>query len=113
MEALLVGCVQDPLRALVVEASVVMARFGIPPPNDNKPMPINWRRGLFRVWLLISIAWIMGWSVHLIMFGIRGGFKDVDNLIVAPVLLFGPPIALFLFGAVARWAFQGFAPDRE
>ena len=94
-----------------------MARFGIhrtpPGVSDIKPMEINWRRGLFRVWLLVSTAWIMGWTVYLVMYGIRGGFKDISDLIVLPVLFFGPPIALFLLGAMAGWAFQGFAPDRD
>jgi len=81
--------------------------------NDNTPAQINWRRGLFRVWLLLSIAWIMGWMVYLIIYGIQGGFKDLRDFLVLPVLLFGPPVALLLFGAAARWAFQGFVPDKN
>lgn len=92
-----------------------MARFGIPRRparlNDNQPMQINWRRGLLRVWLLISLAWIMGWVVYLVLFGIHGGFKNVSDVLEVPVLLLGPPIALYVFGAITRWAFKGFAPD--
>ncbi len=92
-----------------------MARFGIPRrpsgQNDNEPIVINWRRGLFRVWLLVAIAWIMAWIVYLLMFGIHGGFKSASDLLEVPILLFGPPVALYLFGAIARWAFKGFAPD--
>jgi hypothetical protein len=29
------------------------------------------------------------------------------------VLLFGPPVALMLFGLVAGWAFRGFKSDEE
>jgi hypothetical protein len=47
----------------------------------------------------------------LVMYGIGGGFKNISDFLKVPVLLFGPPIALLLFGAVARWAFQGFSPD--
>jgi hypothetical protein len=93
-----------------------MVPFGIPRRplgvNDNEPT-INWRRGLFRVWLLASVAWIMGWAVYLAIYGIRGGFKDLDELLVVPVLLLGPPIALLLFGAMTRWAFKGFANDSD
>jgi hypothetical protein len=75
-----------------------MARFGIPRrpsvENDNESSMINWRRGLFRVWLLVSIAWIMAWIVYLGMNGLQGGFKTIGDLIEVPVLLFGPPIAL-------------------
>ena len=94
-----------------------MARFGVPRRpgalNDNQPIAINWRRGLFRVWLLLSLAWIMGWMVYLVMFGIHGGFKNDSDFLEVPVLLFGPPVALYLFGAIARWAFRGFAPDER
>jgi hypothetical protein len=93
-----------------------MTHFGIPRPrsgvNDND-LTINWRRGLFRVWLLISIAWIMAWIVYLVMYGIQGGFKQTGDLLTLPVLFFGPPIALLLLAAVARWAFQGFQPDKN
>jgi len=92
-----------------------MARFGIPRrplgENDNKLTMINWRRGLFRVWLLVSMAWILAWVIYLVMYGIGGGFKNISDFLKVPVLLFGPPIALLLFGAVARWAFQGFSSD--
>lgn len=57
------------------------------------------------------MAWIMGWIVYLIMFGIQGGFKGIGDFLEVPVLLFGPPIALLLFGAMTRWAFKGFTPD--
>ncbi len=91
-----------------------MAPFGIPRRplgvNDNEPT-VNWRRGLLRLWLLISVAWIMGWLVYLAMYGIQVGFKRWGDVLEIPILLFGPPVALLLFGAMARWAFKGFAPD--
>jgi hypothetical protein len=100
-----------------MKAAAKMVRTGIPRRplglNDNTPAQVNWRRGLFRVWLLISMAWIMGWTVYLIMYGIQGGFKALSDYFAVPVLLLGPPIALLLFGAVARWAFQGFVPDNK
>lgn len=93
-----------------------MAPFGIPRRplrvNDNEPA-VNWRRGLLRVWLLISVAWIMAWLVYLAMYGIQGGFKRPGDLLEIPILLLGPPIALFLFGAMTRWAFRGFATDNN
>ena len=93
-----------------------MPHYRIPrraPGADNNFPGINWRRGLFRLWMLISMAWVMGWIVYLIMFGIGGGFRDTSYFLKLPVLLFGPPIALFVFGILARWAFQGFAPDNK
>ena len=93
-----------------------MAPFGIPRRplrvNDNQPV-VNWRRGLLRVWLLVSVAWIMGWLVYLTMYGIQGGFKRPADILEIPILLLGPPVALFLFGAMTRWAFRGFTPDNS
>jgi hypothetical protein len=69
--------------------------------------PINWRRGMFRIWLLVSAAWIMGWAIYLIMNALEGSMRASD-LLVIPVLLFGPPVALWLFGSASAWAFRGF-----
>ena len=93
-----------------------MTNFGIPRRASGSARPntsaeINWRRGLFRIWLLLSAAWIMGWVVYLILFGIQVGFQKNSGLLSIPVLLFGPPIALFLFGLAAGWSFRGFKPD--
>jgi hypothetical protein len=64
------------------------------------------------MWLLISAAWILAWVVYLVIYGIRGGFRDPHEVLVMPVLLLGPPVALFLFGAMMRWAFKGFIPEK-
>ena len=76
-----------------------MARFGIPRRASDMQVnePVNWRRGLTRVWLLLSAAWIMGWTVYLTLFAIRVGFQNYRDILAIPVLLFGPPIALLLF----------------
>ena len=94
---------------------VAMQRFGIPRRDSdeqaNKVMQVNWRRGLVRVWLLLSAAWIMGWVVYLIIYGIRAGFQSSGDFLAIPVLLIGPPIALLLFGLVAGWSVRGFKPE--
>lgn len=95
-----------------------MTNFGTPRRTSNglranEPIDVNWRRGLFRVWLLISAAWIMGWIVYLILYGIEVGFQTSNRLLSIPVLLFGPPLALMLFGLAAGWAFRGFKPDNK
>jgi hypothetical protein len=79
-------------------------------PRVSEPVPMNWRRGMFRVWLLLSAAWIMSWSIYLIVNALEGAFKDVNPLVV-PVLLFGAPVALLIFGIAAGWAFRGFNVD--
>jgi hypothetical protein len=87
-----------------------VARRPFSPPAGEPAAPMNWRRGMFRVWLLLAGAWIMSWTIHLIVDALEGGFKDV-NLLVVPVLLFGPPIALLIFGLATGWAFRGFKLD--
>jgi hypothetical protein len=46
------------------------------------------------------------------MYAIREGQRTVD-LLVIPVLLIGPPLALLAFGLGAGWAFRGFRSSRR
>ena len=95
--------------------TATMANFGIPrrelSVKESEPSLVNWRRGLFRIWLLLSAAWLMGWIIYLIMYGLQGGLKTTGDFLGIPVLLIGPPIALLLFGVAAGWAFRGFKAD--
>jgi hypothetical protein len=86
--------------------------FGIPVRSvaTEETTRLNWRRGSFRLWLLVSAAWVMGWFIFLMLEGIQGGLKSRD-LLSLPILLFGPPIALLLFGVAAAWAVRGFKDD--
>ena len=49
----------------------------------------------------MSVAWIMGWTIFLIMHGLQGGIQTTGDMLEIPVLLFGPPVALLLFGVAA------------
>jgi hypothetical protein len=93
-----------------------MKNFGIPPRTDaarrEEATPVNWRRGLLRLWFLLSAAWVMAWTIYILLDGLQGGFKSYRQLLVVPILLFGPPIALLLFGIAAGWAFRGFHVDK-
>ena len=86
--------------------------------RKDDAMPVNWRRGLFRVWLLLSAAWIMAWIIYLIMYALREGMRSVGDLLVIPVVLIGRTRynglscpQLLLFGIAAGWAFRGFRVD--
>jgi hypothetical protein len=48
----------------------------------------------------------------LILGVLEDGFKTSD-LLVMPVLLFAPPIALLIFAVAAVWAFRGFKVDES
>jgi hypothetical protein len=60
-----------PLRYALVAAGFPelhnFSRRAFRPPPE--PMLIHWRRGLFRVWLLVSAGWVMGWTI----FAAKGG----------------------------------------
>lgn len=73
---------------------------------------VNWRRGLFRVWMLLSAGWIMGWTIYLMLEGAQGSLDSRGDLIEVPILLFAPPIALWLFGLAAAWAIRGFDSEQ-
>ena len=94
------------------EQGGVAMPYGIPRRSHNRPSnepdPINWRRGLYRVWLLVSGAWMVAWIIYLILYGLRAGFTGPGDVMVIPILLLGPPIALLLFGMACGWAFRGF-----
>jgi hypothetical protein len=74
---------------------------------EHPEAAINWRRGMFRVWLLVSAAWVMSWFIYLVMYAVRSGLSARDVLVL-PMLLIGPPVALLIFGIGAGWAFRGF-----
>jgi hypothetical protein len=85
-----------------------MPAYGIPRrayPQVNQLTPVRWRRGLFRIWLLVSAGWIMSWAIYLIMDALEG---KSTNVFAIPIVLFGPPVALLIFSIVTRWALRGF-----
>ena len=75
--------------------------------------PLNWRRGLFRLWLLVSAAWVMSWAIYFILSAIAQALNTVGDFLAIPVVFFGPPIALLLCGMATRWAIRGFRAHKE
>jgi hypothetical protein len=73
--------------------------------------PLNWRRGLFRLWLLISAAWLMSWTIYFILSAMAQAFHTVGDFLAIPVVFFGPPVALLLCGMATGWAIRGFKAD--
>jgi hypothetical protein len=54
----------------------------------------------------------MGWTIYLMLEGAHGSFTTSGDFIEVPILLFAPPIALWLFGFAAAWAIRGFEVER-
>lgn len=74
--------------------------------------PLNWRRGLFRLWLLVSAAWLMSWSIYFILSAMAQALTTVGDFLAIPVVFFGPPVALLLCGMATGWAIRGFRVDK-
>ena len=70
--------------------------------------PLDWRRGMFRLWLLVSAAWIMGWAIYLILSAMAQALRTPEDFLAIPIVFFGPPIALLFCGLAAAWAVRGF-----
>jgi hypothetical protein len=63
---------------------------------------MNWKRGLIRIWLAFSVAWV---SIGL---GVAIYYGDSSLTEVAQSVFF-PPILLLIIGLVMRWIAQGFS----
>jgi hypothetical protein len=53
----------------------------------------------------------MGWLIYFTIKFVSGEIS-AQQMPVVPVVLFGPPLALFLSGLGARWAVRGFEIDQ-
>ena len=80
---------------------------------DEQTAALNWRRGLFRMWLLVSAAWVMSWAIYFILSAMAQALKTVGDFLAIPVVFFGPPIALLLCAMATRWAIRGFRSESE
>jgi hypothetical protein len=54
--------------------------------TSPEPLLINWRRGLFRVWLLVSAGWVMGWTIYLIMYSLQGGYSGNRHFVASHII---------------------------
>ena len=73
--------------------------------------PVNWDRGLFRLWCLSSAAWAMSWALYATISNLGDGLWT-GAAITIPVALCAPPAALLLIGLMTKWALRGFGPNR-
>jgi hypothetical protein len=82
-------------------------------PSKEEAAPLNWRRGLFRLWLLVSAAWLMSWAIYFILSAMAQAFHTIGDFLAIPVVFFGPPIALLLCGLATGWALRGFRTENS
>ena len=65
---------------------------------------MNWWRGLFRAWLVLSVAWI---GLYVLACDIP--WIEVFSRVPDLKAMFIPPAILFFLGAGVLWAIGGFA----
>lgn len=75
----------------------------------NATFFLNWNRGAFRLWALVSLAWIMGYALYCTISNLHDGPWEAAAIKI-PVALCGPPMALLVMGIGTKWAIKGFAP---
>ena len=86
--------------------------------NEKDKTIMNWREGLARIWLILSILWI---SILFVMFARQMWVWNrtvgeaitelMNNLPLAVLLCFGPPLLLFILYKMVCWIIAGFRPN--
>ncbi len=80
---------------------------------------MNTKRGLFRVWVVVSLLWgiVVGWRQARCLIGTGGpncvGFPYdlTSESIVAAMFAIVPPVAVLLLGYAVLWAVKGFRSE--
>ncbi len=62
---------------------------------------MGWRRGFFRLWLVVSGLWVLTFGVLLINLG-------STNWLLSVTAMVGVPIVVFIIGWLLGWVFKGF-----
>jgi len=72
---------------------------------------IKWNKGLFRIWIIISVLWIIGTSLDIFTSSKADYYGAEDWLIVGMYILLTPVILFILFVAsqkLLKWIVDGF-----
>ena len=100
---------------------------------------MTWRRGLMRLWVALSLFWVVGafypyvyfywgWHVENYLYGQKSNLVDLDSLVIEGLpssselksiksrwfykslfLALAPPLAVLLLGSVIGWIIRGFS----
>jgi hypothetical protein len=78
---------------------------------------VNWRNGFLRVWLVVSLCWIVYVALALVEWSdvrpalrgerpaLRGDLRETLDYLLLALL---PPVLLLALGLVALWVLRGF-----
>lgn len=73
--------------------------------KEDKPS-MNWRKGLFRTWLWLSVAWVIG-NMAIVGF-VDPGYPTRVGFLTAAVFMTGPPAIILLLSIGVFWVTRGF-----
>jgi hypothetical protein len=85
--------------------------------KHHRDEEMNWTKGLFRLWIAVSLLWIISFLIDRFSDNIPSivelqQHSQSTTQLVA--LVVGPPIALLVLGFVIWWIIAGFrAPRRK
>jgi len=80
---------------------------------------VNLRRGLFRLWAAVSVAWIIlaGWYSLLLLYPSAPGdmipVLTEGRIMAAVRLMFGPPLLVLAVVFAPLWVWDGFKPHKK
>jgi len=65
---------------------------------------VKWNKGLFRIWIVLSILWIIAWIFDVLPYS--GNWKSsILHSLIAPLIV----LIVFLVGQkIIRWIITGF-----
>lgn len=69
---------------------------------------MNWRRGLFRAWVVISSLWIA-----IVLLAFRSAPLDYEDVWLTIATALGPPTLLVALGRCIWWIATGFRPSEK
>jgi hypothetical protein len=97
------------LSAISVLAALEVLRNG-PPARAEGTLRINFRRGVFRIWLLISGSWIAFCVIKFrdCPYWRHGDYSPFDNYLGVGEWFVGIPALTFITGLAVCWVFDGF-----
>jgi hypothetical protein len=70
---------------------------------------MNWRRGMLRLWLVLSVMWSVGFSIAIMWAGLNWGAPHRDEW-VGIALVGCCPWIITVLGFAIRWTASGFRP---
>lgn len=78
---------------------------------------MRWTRGLLRLWIAVSICWVVIVGGYATMIIATSGdryepWRLAEEVQLATVAVLVPPVVLLLVGYLGMWVISGFLPDR-